>query len=148
MAKARSPAAKAKSGSQPGAKVASKAKATRRRASAGRGDPLCTFCGRSHRKVEKLIAGPGVYICDACVTLCNDILADLSYQDTNEGWQGWESMPDDELLLTLSGALKSAENVREGLQARVDELRRRAVSWAKIGEALGMSRQAAWERFA
>ena len=114
----------------------------------GQGDPQCTFCGRSHQEVAKLIAGPGVYICDACVGLCNGILADERYQDTEGGWQGWQSMSDGELLETLPGTLKSAKNVREGLQARVNELRRREVSWSRIGDALSMSRQAAWERFA
>jgi ATP-dependent Clp protease ATP-binding subunit ClpX len=35
---------------------------------------LCSFCGKSQRQVEKLIAGPGVYICDECICLCNEIL--------------------------------------------------------------------------
>ena len=35
---------------------------------------LCSFCGKSQNKVKKLIAGPGVYICDECIYLCNDIL--------------------------------------------------------------------------
>lgn len=34
----------------------------------------CSFCGKSQEYVRKLIAGPGVYICDECVELCNEIL--------------------------------------------------------------------------
>jgi ATP-dependent protease Clp ATPase subunit len=34
----------------------------------------CSFCGRSEHQVEKLVAGPSVYICDACVGLANDII--------------------------------------------------------------------------
>jgi ATP-dependent Clp protease ATP-binding subunit ClpX len=34
----------------------------------------CSFCGKSQRQVRKLIAGPGVYICDECIELCNEIL--------------------------------------------------------------------------
>jgi len=34
----------------------------------------CSFCGKSQEQVRKLIAGPGVYICDECVELCNEIL--------------------------------------------------------------------------
>ena len=34
----------------------------------------CSFCGKSQEQVRKLIAGPGVYICDECVDLCNEIL--------------------------------------------------------------------------
>ena len=36
----------------------------------------CSFCGKSHREVRKLIAGPTVYICDECIGLCNDIIAE------------------------------------------------------------------------
>src|SRR5499427_11158107 len=35
---------------------------------------LCSFCGKSHAEVKKLIAGPGVYICDNCVVLCKQVL--------------------------------------------------------------------------
>ena len=35
---------------------------------------MCSFCGKSHSEVRKLIAGPGVYICDSCVSLCKGIL--------------------------------------------------------------------------
>ncbi|MGQ0519943.1 MAG: ClpX C4-type zinc finger protein, partial [Actinomycetota bacterium] len=34
----------------------------------------CSFCGKSQKQVKKLIAGPGVYICDECIDLCNDII--------------------------------------------------------------------------
>jgi ATP-dependent Clp protease ATP-binding subunit ClpX len=36
----------------------------------------CSFCAKSQKQVKKLIAGPGVYICDECIDLCNDIIAD------------------------------------------------------------------------
>lgn len=36
----------------------------------------CSFCGKSQREVKKLIAGPNVYICDECIALCNDIIAE------------------------------------------------------------------------
>ena len=39
------------------------------------GDLLkCSFCGKSQKQVKKLIAGPGVYICDECIELCNEII--------------------------------------------------------------------------
>jgi ATP-dependent Clp protease ATP-binding subunit ClpX len=34
---------------------------------------LCSFCGKSHSEVKKLIQGPGVYICDNCVLLCKSV---------------------------------------------------------------------------
>ena len=43
----------------------------------------CSFCGKSQREVRKLIAGPTVYICDECIKLCNDIIAEEN--DREEG---------------------------------------------------------------
>ena len=42
----------------------------------GEGNDLvkCSFCGKSQKQVKKLIAGPGVYICDECIDLCNEII--------------------------------------------------------------------------
>ena len=39
-------------------------------------DPRCSFCGRSHNQVEKIITGPSVHICNECVKLCNEVLAE------------------------------------------------------------------------
>ncbi len=43
----------------------------------------CSFCGKSQKQVRKLIAGPGVYICDECVELCNEIIEE-ELADTEE----------------------------------------------------------------
>ena len=40
------------------------------------GSLACSFCGKSQKEVKKLIAGPGVYICDECIDLCNDIIVE------------------------------------------------------------------------
>src|SRR5258707_12326424 len=42
----------------------------------GGGALKCSFCGKSQNDVRKLIAGPTVYICDECIELCNDIIAE------------------------------------------------------------------------
>ena len=42
----------------------------------GNGTLKCSFCGKSQNEVRKLIAGPTVYICDECIELCNDIIAE------------------------------------------------------------------------
>ena len=47
-----------------------------RRRSDTRGNLNCSFCGKSQKEVKKLIAGPTVYICDECIGLCNDIIAE------------------------------------------------------------------------
>jgi ATP-dependent Clp protease ATP-binding subunit ClpX len=47
-----------------------------RRREDGHGNLQCSFCGKSQKEVKKLIAGPTVYICDECIGLCNDIIAE------------------------------------------------------------------------
>ncbi|HET7668190.1 MAG TPA: hypothetical protein VFK56_19415 [Mycobacterium sp.] len=59
----------------------------------------------------------------------------------------WAAMSDDELLERIPVIASSAVNIEAGLRDRVHELRDRGVSWARIGAALGMTRQSAWERF-
>ena len=45
------------------------------------GSLVCSFCGKSQKEVKKLIAGPTVYICDECIALCNDIIAEEFQSD-------------------------------------------------------------------
>jgi hypothetical protein len=106
----------------------------------------CSFCGKLHTEVAKLIAGPGTYICDGCVDLCVGILADASPEEA-PSLPEWASMSNDELLQRIPSIAASAENIEAGLRERVHQLRDRGVSWARIGTALGMTRQSAWERF-
>ena len=47
----------------------------------GRNTLVCSFCNRTQEEVRKLIAGPSVYICDECIDLCNDIIAEEVDQD-------------------------------------------------------------------
>ena len=107
---------------------------------------FCSFCLKSQHEVAKLVAGPGnVFICDACVAAANAYMTG----DTPDasGMTAPEKLPTERLLRQLT----AVEQVRAGkggqLQWLVDLLRGREVSWAQIGEALGVSRQAAWERF-
>jgi hypothetical protein len=109
----------------------------------------CSFCQRPAPEVDKLIAGPGIYICDQCVNLCNEILAQESQTSDPDTAQipSWHSLTDADLLAKLPRIASVAAQVEGGLQRWVREARRRGSSWADIGEALGMSRQSAWERF-
>jgi len=51
------------------------------------GDLLkCSFCGKSQKQVKKLIAGPGVYICDECIDLCNEIIEEELSQTSEVKW--------------------------------------------------------------
>jgi ATP-dependent Clp protease ATP-binding subunit ClpX len=49
-----------------------------------KGQLKCSFCGKSQEQVRKLIAGPGVYICDECIELCNEIIEEELYKAADE----------------------------------------------------------------
>ena len=108
----------------------------------------CTFCGKSQEEVEKLIAGPSVFICDECVGLCNEILAE---EGTSPKPVRVPRDPREVTTSELTAQLKNAGQLTADLDQRlkktVDELRSRGYTWAQIGKVLGTSRQAAWERF-
>ncbi len=103
----------------------------------------CSFCAKSQKEIARLLGGPKVHICDECVGACNKIL-----EATPVAFKGWEKMSESALLSGLKVANATVDATRSVLQMHVDELRSREVSWQKIGGALDISRQAAWERFA
>jgi hypothetical protein len=112
----------------------------------------CSFCRKDKGSVTKLIAGPGVYICDQCVDLCNHILAENPVptpgaENPVPPPGAWKNLPDDELLAGLERIQAVGSQVDAAVHDYVDTLRDRGISWTRIGEALGVSKQAAWERF-
>jgi hypothetical protein len=58
-----------------------------------------------------------------------------------------KDLPTERLIAQLPGVEATVRGKRTQLQWVIDELRRRKISWADIGQALGISRQSAWERF-
>jgi len=110
----------------------------------------CSFCQKHAPEIDKLIAGPGIYICDQCVQKCVEIIeqAPSSRDEPEAQLPSWRSMTDAEVLKQLPRIASVAMQAEGGLQRWVGEARRRGSSWASIGESLGVSRQSAWERFA
>jgi|SRR6185312_4864886 len=107
----------------------------------------CSFCGKPQHQLAKLIAGPrGVFICDECVALCEAIVAGRPVADHGQTFKPLDQ-PTDRLLELLGSVALAADASRDFLQALVDALREREVSWADIAAPLGVSRQSAWERF-
>jgi ATP-dependent protease Clp ATPase subunit len=108
----------------------------------------CSFCGKSQTEVKTLVAGPGVFICDECVALAQTFI-DRPKPDTSPSPDPF--LPDnaatEALLKTLAGYNGAFERIDAAMQDVVDILRDRSVSWAQIGQALAVSRQAAWKRF-
>ena len=103
----------------------------------------CSFCNKDKDAVAKLVAGPGVYICNECVELCHLVIADKS----TPRFGAWNERPDDELLTGLAKVQAVVSQADAAVHDYVDVLRSRGISWTRIGTALGVSKQAAWERF-
>jgi ATP-dependent Clp protease ATP-binding subunit ClpX len=110
----------------------------------------CSFCTKSAPDVAKLIAGPGVFICDECVGLCNDILSSAEGSKKSTPAASipyWQNMTDDQILDHLPKVSQVSAQVDASVQALVDLLRERGVAWSRIGGALGVARQSAWEKY-
>lgn len=153
--------------------------ATERRAIAA-----CSFCLKPDTEVEKLVAGPGVYICNECVDLCVQLIAvqpdaskaaaEPTAEPTTESGAAepsatqssaaepaadpegapppqvdpWERIKDVEMALDLLPRMAAVSGqLEENLTHVVRRARALGATWARIGEALGMTRQSAWERF-
>ncbi len=109
----------------------------------------CSFCGTPGGPGTdlSLVGGLGAQICVGCIDEFHSILHDGQRQADARRTMPWDTMSDAEVLATLPQILASAEQNLAFAQEWVDLLRARRVSWAEIGRALGVSRQAAWERF-
>jgi hypothetical protein len=103
----------------------------------------CSFCAKDKDAVAKLIAGPGVYICNECVGLCDLILA----EEPAPAFGSWRERSEDEMLASLAQIQAVVSQADAAVHDHVAVLRDRGISWTRIGEALGVSKQAAWERF-
>jgi hypothetical protein len=110
-------------------------------------DLRCSFCGKPSTEVAKLVAGPGVHICDECVGLADAIIEEYRNKSAELRLPMWGSLTDEQMLDHIPRVAAVADQVEANLRSWVQELRRRGVTWARIGEALGVSRQSAWERF-
>ncbi len=106
----------------------------------------CSFCLKPDDQVAKLVAGPGVYICNECVDLCRQIIT--SPPSLPPGLTSWEEDVDlDGVLASLPRMAAAGAQVESNLSRWVLKARELGATWAAIGLALGMTRQSAWERF-
>jgi hypothetical protein len=108
----------------------------------------CSFCGKSNTDVDKLVAGPGVQICNECIDLSAAIIDEYRDKPNELRLPIWEAWSDEQMLDHIPRMAVVAQQVETDLRSWVRELRRRGVTWSKIGVALGITRQSAWERFA
>ena len=100
------------------------------------GDLLkCSFCGKSQKQVKKLIAGPGVYICDECIDLCNEIIE----EELSEGTEvGLEELPKPrEIFEFLNSYVIGQETAKKALAVAVYNHYKRVQAGVASGDRSG-----------
>jgi len=95
------------------------------------GTLCCSFCGKSQKEVKKLIAGPGVYICDECIELCNDIIAEE--RDREEIGKGQLKVPKPVDIKTfLDDYVIGQERAKKALSVAVHNHYKRIINAATL----------------
>jgi hypothetical protein len=111
----------------------------------------CSFCLKPNTEVEALVAGPAVYVCNECVDLCGQMIAEIPEDRKARSprlvpWEQTDSL--DTALANLPNVAHAQAQVEASLLGWVRRARALGATWAQIGDALGITRQSAWERFA
>jgi ClpX C4-type zinc finger protein len=106
----------------------------------------CSFCLKPKTEVRRLVAGPGVYICNECVALCAQLVdGPPSPAPHLAAWD--HAVRVEDALANLPRIAAAGAQVERHLAGWVQRARALGATWARIGGALGMTRQSAWERF-
>lgn len=106
----------------------------------------CSFCQRPNTEVGTLVYGPGVFICRDCAKLALMVIADKPASAPR--LPVWQQISDlDAVLDLLPKVAAGYRQVEDNLTGLVRRARELGATWTRIGEALGVTRQSAWERF-
>ena len=110
---------------------------------------FCSYCLRPRSQTGPLVASPLAAICQPCVQRAAELFASHGEEasDVDAPGMPWARLTDDELLRRLPEVAAAGRQVEEHLATWVAAARERGISWARIGDALEMTRQSAWERF-
>jgi hypothetical protein len=112
----------------------------------GQASASCSFCLKPNYRVAKLVAGPGVYICNECVVLCTQVI--LNPPSLPLGLTTWEEeLTIEAVLVSLPQLAAVGAQAENNLSRFVKKAKELGATWADIGTCLGMTRQSAWERF-
>ena len=93
----------------------------------------CSFCGKSQKEVKKLIAGPTVYICDECIELCNDIIAE-EYSQEEDGEQSSRVPKPKEIHSALDEYVIGQDRAKKVLAVAVHNHYRRIETVPAVGD--------------
>ena len=105
---------------------------------------MCSFCGKSHAEVKKLIAGPGVYICDGCINVCRGILDKELGEDEEKAPKGFHVPKPKELFEELNKYVIGQDHAKKVLSVAVHNHYKRTVLQSDFP---GMSKTKAANRF-
>lgn len=107
---------------------------------------ICAFCGSIGTSRSNFAGGLGALMCSHCLEKYHELFAtEESRKAIHRPW--WEVMSDEEILSTLPKIVAVQDQVEEFLRQWVAVARVRQHTWADIGRVLGVTRQAAWQRF-
>ncbi len=107
---------------------------------------VCSFCGTVGDKKTRFAGGLGALMCRDCLNFYHEVFtSDAKVEEIRR--PVWEEMSDAEMLSKLPLIAATSDQVGQFLRDWVELIRDRDISWAEIGKVLGVSRQAAWERF-
>jgi ClpX C4-type zinc finger len=110
----------------------------------------CSFCGKPNTTVDRLVAGPGVYICNECVELSAAIVKDAARTTAEESSRQrsqYRHRSTADILAMLPALVRGAGRVEAELAGWIDRLRERGTDWQTIAGAAGMSVDTARRRF-
>jgi hypothetical protein len=108
---------------------------------------MCSFCLRPRAETGVLVGAPAVGICRQCTEAALVLFQKAAPEVHQIARAPWDILNDADLLRQLPRVAKARDDVESHLRNWVTAARVRKLSWASIGESLGMSRQSAWERF-
>ena len=110
----------------------------------------CSFCGKSDRQVARIVAGPGVYICNECVALSATIMAEAAAptpEDADRRRAEYRDRPAEEILALLPHVVKGAARMEAELAGWVSQLLAKGTDWSAIAAAVGIGEDEARRRF-
>jgi hypothetical protein len=110
----------------------------------------CSFCGKPNTAVQRLVAGPGVYICNECVELSAAIVADAAGATPEESARRrseFDNRSTEVILALLPALVRHADQVEGELAGWVNRLRERGTDWQTIAGATSMSLDGVRQRF-
>lgn len=108
---------------------------------------MCSFCLRPREQTGVLVGAPAVGICRQCADAAVVMFRHAGPETESIPRAPWDAFTDEQLLGQLPKVAQARDDVENHLRNWVGAARHRHLSWASIGDSLGMSRQSAWERF-